>query len=248
MVPEYLILDKLGEEIAVYIRRSNKAKRVNINIKRNLSQHAKVELVLPNNDMEKGYVFLLKKEFWIRRKLANLSKPITIDPNLIPMFDKSYSLRKVNSQAYKVEVNEDIIQIYSPLNNSDILLREFLKNILSKEVQKIVANISKRYDLNFTQIRIITSKNKWGSCSNKGVLSFNWRLVFTPQKILNYVIIHEMCHLLEMNHSKKFWSLVENLCSDYKLHKLWLRENSLRLHLILNSRVAEKSDNPTDCK
>jgi predicted metal-dependent hydrolase len=71
--------------------------------------------------------------------------------------------------------------------------------------------------------------------------NFKWRqkrsfltLVLAPHEVLYYVVVHEMCHLLEMNHSERFWSLVSDLCPDYKMHKLWLKENGMRLHQYLN--------------
>jgi predicted metal-dependent hydrolase len=66
------------------------------------------------------------------------------------------------------------------------------------------------------------------------VLSFNWRLVFAPKEILEYLVVHEMCHMIEMNHSMRFWNLVEKLYPDYKVAKLWLKQNGVRLHQYLS--------------
>ena len=84
----------------------------------------------------------------------------------------------------------------------------------------------------YNTIRIGDQRSRWGSCSSNGTLSFNWRLILAPPEILDYVVIHELCHLTHMNHSKAFWELVESVDPDYKEHERWLRENGDTLTLI----------------
>lgn len=78
-------------------------------------------------------------------------------------------------------------------------------------------------------IRIKDQKTRWGSCSSKGNINLNWRLILAPQEVMDYVIIHELCHLKEMNHSKAFWDLVQTHCPDYKKHQQWLKKNAAKL-------------------
>lgn len=85
---------------------------------------------------------------------------------------------------------------------------------------------------NYTSITIRDQKSRWGSCSSRGTLSFNYRLVFAPPKVLDYVVIHELCHLTHMNHSKNFWNMVEQIMPEYKVYKSWLREHGQELNLI----------------
>jgi hypothetical protein len=75
-----------------------------------------------------------------------------------------------------------------------------------------------------TRISIRSQKTRWGSCSHKGTISLNWRLIQTPPEVSDYILIHELMHLLEMNHSKRFWKKVQNACPDYKNHELWIRK------------------------
>ncbi|HAH06730.1 MAG TPA: metal-dependent hydrolase [Elusimicrobia bacterium] len=76
------------------------------------------------------------------------------------------------------------------------------------------------------RICIKDQRTLWGSCSGKGNLNFNWRLVLAPPGVIDYVVIHELCHLLEMNHGKKFWTLVNTHCPDHKRQRLWLKQNT----------------------
>ncbi len=84
---------------------------------------------------------------------------------------------------------------------------------------------------NYTSITVRDQKTRWGSCSGRGTLSFNWRLILAPPEILDYVVVHELCHLTHMNHSKDFWNLVGSVIPDYKIRRKWLKENGHTLRL-----------------
>jgi predicted metal-dependent hydrolase len=73
-------------------------------------------------------------------------------------------------------------------------------------------------------LRLSSARTRWGSCSHHGGISLNWRLIFMPLAIVDYVVIHELAHLKEMNHSPRFWSVVEQLCPDWRARRLELRQ------------------------
>lgn len=79
--------------------------------------------------------------------------------------------------------------------------------------------LAKRNGFDYNSVRIKDQQTRWGSCSNKKNLSFNYRLMSFNKKVIDYVIVHELCHLKEMNHSQKFWKLVEEIMPDYKTQK-----------------------------
>ncbi|MZP31264.1 DUF45 domain-containing protein [Heliobacterium undosum] len=87
-----------------------------------------------------------------------------------------------------------------------------------------VGEIAGRLGYAYGKVTIRDQKTRWGSCSSKRNLSFNWRLVLFPPAVMDYVIVHELCHLQELNHSARFWTLVERHVPDYALHRRWLRE------------------------
>lgn len=81
----------------------------------------------------------------------------------------------------------------------------------------------------YGRIAIRSQRTRWGSCSAKGNLNFNWRLAAAPAAVLDYVVIHELCHLRELNHSRDFWEHVRAACPDYKSRRRWLRDNTAAL-------------------
>ncbi len=80
-------------------------------------------------------------------------------------------------------------------------------------------------------ITIRDQKSRWGSCSSQGTLSFNYRLIFAPPKVLDYVVVHELCHLTHMDHSRNFWNMVEQIMPEYRTYKNWLKEHGHELTL-----------------
>lgn len=83
----------------------------------------------------------------------------------------------------------------------------------------------------YSRITIRDQKTRWGSCSSTGTLSFNYRLMFAPPRVLDYVVVHELCHLTHMNHSKDFWNLVSSVQPDYKVYRTWLKEHGRELNI-----------------
>lgn len=82
-----------------------------------------------------------------------------------------------------------------------------------------------RMGVTYNQIRIGSAKTRWGSCSGKGNLNFHWKLILMPPEVLDYVVVHELAHRKEMNHSPRFWAEVEKILPDYKNRRAWLKEN-----------------------
>ena len=74
------------------------------------------------------------------------------------------------------------------------------------------------------------TRSRWGSCTEDGHLSFSWRLILAPEFVLDYVVAHEVAHLIELNHSQRFWKLVEMICTDNGRARSWLKQSGLSLH------------------
>jgi predicted metal-dependent hydrolase len=96
-------------------------------------------------------------------------------------------------------------------------------------VQESVAYFSQTYGFEYKKINIKRQKTRWGSCSKKGNLNFNYKIIFLPENIRDYIVVHELCHLKELNHSKKFWDLVAKIIPDYREIRKELKKNILVL-------------------
>lgn len=105
--------------------------------------------------------------------------------------------------------------------------RELAQEIIEDRVLIWSAHLSKKPKL----IRLKTMTSRWGSCSTLGNLNFNWKLIMAPLDVLDYVVVHELCHLVHHDHSRKFWDLVSSIFPDYKSQESWLKKHGYRLVL-----------------
>ena len=99
--------------------------------------------------------------------------------------------------------------------------RELARMVISQRVSYFAAKM----DVTYGRISIRAQKTRWGSCSGQGNLNFNWKLILMPPEILDYVVVHELAHRKQMNHSKLFWAEVERILPDYERRRRWLKEN-----------------------
>lgn len=105
----------------------------------------------------------------------------------------------------------------------------WLKSQARKSFNEEVVQLSNQYNFNYNNVVLKDTISRWGSCSSKGNLNFNWRLILAPEEILKYVVIHETAHLEELNHSSRFWALVSRRCPDFETHRMWLKKNGTTL-------------------
>ncbi len=112
------------------------------------------------------------------------------------------------------------------LSKSEIeALRERTRGIVTVKSEHFAKLIGVKYN----RIAVKAQKTRWGSCSSKGNLNFNLLLALCPDEIIDYVVVHELCHLIELNHSQKFWNRVEQILPDYSARRKWLKANSSAL-------------------
>ena len=98
-----------------------------------------------------------------------------------------------------------------------------------ERVVKVAEVEAERLGVSFREIAVRDQRTRWGSCSSRGTLSFNWRLALAPPEVLEYVVVHELCHLRVHDHSRRFWSLLESVRPSYRAERLWLREHGAEL-------------------
>ncbi len=134
----------------------------------------------------------------------------------------------------KVVCTMERIVLYVPYEADYAYRCEQLERWYRKEAQQIinekVTEFAGRLGVSYEDIRIKDQKSRWGSCSSKGNLNFNWRIIMAPETVCDYVVIHELCHLVYLNHSEQFWNLVESICPQYRQYKKWLKDHGTELY------------------
>ena len=150
---------------------------------------------------------------------------------------KEYVLTLVAAGRKRVELvpgEADRIFIYTTSfepRSIEKYIKEWYKKQATEYIAGRVDYYAERIPGEHTGITMENRKGRWGSCSSTGSLTFNWRLIQAPPEIVDYVVVHELCHLKHMDHSPAFWQAVGSVLPDYKARKKWLQENGIGLNL-----------------
>lgn len=181
--------------------------------------------------------FIEEKQGWIKEKLAIVNKTNNKFEDIIKykaflLYGNKYGLLLADTK--KIETN-DKFQILVPNKTEPEKILKQLKAWYKKVAKKILQDrlkfIEEHIRLKSNSMRINDSKGRWGSCNSRGIISFNWRVILLPPQIIDYVIVHELCHLVEMNHSKKFWGLVGRFLPNFEASKKLIKEYGILLSL-----------------
>ena len=109
-------------------------------------------------------------------------------------------------------------------------ITDYLKRQAKRDLEVAVKRYTEMLGVTYRRISIRDQASRWGSCSTSGVLSFSWRLVLAPRYVLDYLAAHETAHLVEMNHSSRFWRLLRRICPEMERAKAWLDVHGTDLH------------------
>lgn len=144
---------------------------------------------------------------------------------------KSYRLKIISQGDVPLKLDTFFFLDQNALKNAKSVFIDWYKDKANDVLSDRVAWYSKKSGISVKQIKITSANSRWGSCSAKGTLSFPWRLVMAPVPVIDYVVIHELVHISEKNHSKTFWNQVHALMPDYENKIAWLEMNGHTLKL-----------------
>jgi hypothetical protein len=125
-----------------------------------------------------------------------------------------------------VRFGGESVRVPDPLADLRPAIEGHLRRLATRELPPRVLELAARHGLTVRRITVRNQKSRWGSCSRRGTISLNWRLIQTPAFVSDYICLHELVHLRQMNHSPGFWREVERACPDYRTAKRWLKEHS----------------------
>jgi len=229
-----------GKNIAYSLIRSQKAKNLRIIV----GGETGLEVVVPAKfDLDLVEPVLIKKQNWIIRKLdyfIRIRESLHIcqpqSGHRVLYRGREYEVETVVTKkaAGTVQVEEGKLLVLVPAEaekDCAAVLEGWYRTMARMLINQRIRVVNQELNLEFNRVAIRGQKTRWGSCSHLGNLNFNWRLVMAPLPVMDYIVAHELLHLVEANHSKKFWSLVENICPDYRDCREWLKKNGHRLKI-----------------
>jgi predicted metal-dependent hydrolase len=227
-IPSKSIL--LGTNYVPYqVRFSNRAQRWRLSVTSD-----RVEVVLPEGSRLHPEKLLKEYAAWILEKQAKLKKrKIRIDKKALPdgqlLFLGKPMLLEIKPaglmEKQQVICYPQRIRIITGKHAPSRLLQKWLADQAQEAILQQVRIRAVQMGVQPASLSIRNQRTRWGSCSSRGTLSFNWRLIMAPSEVLDYVVVHELAHMKERNHSKSFWAVVARYCPDYLKHRSWLKQN-----------------------
>jgi predicted metal-dependent hydrolase len=121
---------------------------------------------------------------------------------------------------------EERVRIKNPTGDLRPEVERHLWRLAARELPLRVLDLASRHQISVGRVTVRNQRSRWGSCSRRGTISLNWRLIQAPESVRDYIILHELAHLKEMNHSSRFWKEVARLCPNYQKEETWLKTNS----------------------
>ncbi len=181
----------------------------------------KAPLKFPVTQVER---FISEKEQWIKLKLSQtktrLKKQLSFNnADIIFILGEPFTLEITSATKNSVEINGEKLAVKIKKGEAQPLVEKFLLELSQKEILESARRMISLTGLKPQKITIKKLNKSWGRCSSKGEISLSRSLIHYPQKSIDYVVLHELCHLKHLNHSKQFWGLVRGFMPDFELHR-----------------------------
>ena len=213
---------KPPDEHTYQVRISQRAKRMQLKI----SPLGAIEVVLPKNIHPKHVpLFVAEHQHWIKqtqKQMTALYPPEELLPGKLSFAatNQQWHLEYLEGKRPRIAEIDGVLKVYSQDDSSaQQALQKWLTRRADEELIPSLHNVSNELALPFKRAVIRAQKTRWGSCSSSGTISINRALLFMPPETVRYLFIHELCHTKEMNHSARYWALVERYMPDYQQHE-----------------------------
>jgi predicted metal-dependent hydrolase len=215
-------------DIPYTIRRSTRARRVRVNV----HAHTGVEVVLPARASERAAAAAVSElRPWIERRLGDAQEVlarIAARAGTVPYLDTSLELVP---QAGRTRAHRRGERLLVPAGDARPAIERFYRRAARAEIAPRLDRATALAGSRYTGLSIRAQRTRWGSCSARGHMSFNWRLLLAPERVLEYVVWHEVCHLEILDHSPRFWALVQHHWPTWREDRGWLSRNGATLAL-----------------
>jgi predicted metal-dependent hydrolase len=232
--PATLVVRHGSQHFAIRLRRHRRARRYTLRI--HPTDREAILTMPPRGTLRDAREFAELHGGWIAARLGRLPKAAPFQPGtIVPLRDVSHRIVHRAGERGTVwtetrDSGEKIICVAGDPEFTDRRVHDFLKREARRDLQKSAQQHAAALGVRVKRISIRDQSSRWGSCTSAGSLSFSWRLILAPPYVLDYLAAHEVAHLVEMNHSARFWRLVGRLCPSMERAKKWLDSSGNDLH------------------
>jgi predicted metal-dependent hydrolase len=190
-----------------------------------------VQMVLPKRtSIREALDFAERNGGWILKHLEKAPGRVPFAAGaVVPLLGQDHVIAHDPAARRGVWRSDGVIRVSGLADHLPRRVGDFLKGEARAEISQRARDKAHRIDRRLGRISLRDTRSRWGSCSSSGDLNFSWRLILAPEPVLDYVVAHEVAHLVELNHSPRFWRLAGELADDMDSAKTWLRRNSAEL-------------------
>lgn len=215
--------------VPVYLRETQRARRVSLRVD---APAQRIILVKPRRVSQKAAIeFATERADWVVERIAEFAVPIPFEPGAhVPVQDIQHVIVHTPDARRGVWTDGGCIYVSGQPEFISRRVRDWFKDHARDIISPIAREYAATIGRSISRVSVRDQRSRWGSCTADGVLSFSWRVVMAPESVMRYVIAHEVSHLRELNHSKKFWQLVDELVSHRAASTEWLSTHGLDLH------------------
>ena len=222
-------------DFPIEIIRTDRSKSASIEIEDDI-----VKVVVPKNLSDQRIEDLINnRTVWIRQKLKIHTETIRSKPKeyvngeSFTYLGRNYRLKCIRGTSGQVKLKNGYLNVPvgADISESDLgrPVRQSLYQWYQTRALEKLKDKTKRYasilGVKPQSVDVKEYKARWGSCSSSGDVTYNWRIIIAPHQIVDYIVVHELCHLLEHNHGPKYWKHVQSVIPQYRNHKEWLKVN-----------------------
>jgi len=211
--------------IEITVRRKKNARRLTLRLATD-----GVYLTLPDRTpLKEAEAFAHKQEAWLRDKIAKRPASQSVkETGTLPVLGAPRTLAQGTGRVCRLDGST--LYVPGPRERHSAKIKAFLKETARAHLTRASDTYAAMVDVPYSKITLRDTRSRWGSCTSSGNLMYSWRLIMAPPEVLDYVAAHEVAHLVELNHSPRYWAVVARICPDYPVHRRWLRQNGAALH------------------
>lgn len=182
------------------------------------------------------FAFLKDKESWIVSRQAKAQGLIerlpseNLDGFTFLLLGRNCTAKLTDEKRVAFDAEKYIV--YAPRANAKTALVKWLKDNAKRILTEVTARMAERMGVTYRSVAITSAKTRWGSCTGDNAIRYTFRLIYAPKEVLEYVVVHELAHVLQKNHSKAFWAVVEKYCPAWKSQRKWLKDNAILIKIL----------------
>jgi len=217
-------------DFPIKVIKTPRAKRLTLRI--DAKEHLPILSIPPRCTQKQAIAFVREHQEWIINGLNNLPQTKRFEfGQSITLFGKPVIIQDAPERRRGAKLEKGILYVSGEIEFTHRRVKDFIKKEAQNQFLKMSRKLATKIDCKVREVSIKDTKSRWGSCSSLSNINYNWRLALAPKEVIDYIVAHEVSHLLHQDHSAEFWECVAALCPHYEVGQNWLKIHGKELYI-----------------